>query len=281
VGTRSLLPRLADDQQKGKIPVSSVIQTILARKSVRAYEEQAIPVDVRDTILQAALRAPTAGNMMLYSVLFVSDQEIKEKLVKTCDNQPFIARAPLVLLFLADYQRWYDYFKFSGVRRYCEAQGSQMLKPEEGDLFLACCDALVAAQTAVLAAESLGVGSCYIGDIMENYETHKDLFDLPQYVFPICLLCFGYPTEQQKRRPMTPRFDSRYVVFENQYKRLSEDELRAMMHDRSLEGKAEAGDQINLGLRTYRRKFSADFAVEMRRSVRAMLDTWCGPADNP
>ena len=80
-----------------------------------------------------------------------------------------------------------------------------MRKPQEGDLFLACSDALIAAQTAVVAAESLGIGSCYIGDIMENYEAHRDLFGLPQYVFPICLLCFGYPTQGQMQRPMTPR----------------------------------------------------------------------------
>jgi nitroreductase len=260
--------------------MNAVIQTILARKSVRAYEDRDIPSDVRDAILQAALRAPTAGNMMLYSILEVSDQGIKDRLVETCDNQPFIARAPLVLLFLADYQRWYDYFKVSGVEGYCEERGGQMLNPEEGDLFLACCDALVAAQTAVIAAESLGVGSCYIGDIMENYEIHKDLFDLPKYVFPICLLCLGYPTEQQKRRPTTPRFDRRYIIFENRYHRLSEGEFRAMMHARSQEGLAETGDQINLGLKMYRRKFSADFAVEMRRSVRAILDAWCGPTND-
>ena len=60
-------------------------------------------------------------------------------------------------------------------------------------LFLACCDALIAAQTAVIAAESLGIGTCYIGDIMENYEEHEELFGLPKYVFPIRLICFGYP----------------------------------------------------------------------------------------
>ncbi len=255
--------------------MNAVIQTILARKSVRAFEERGIPADIQEMIFQAALRAPTAGNMMLYSILEVSDQGIKDRLVETCDNQPFIAKAPLVMLFLADYQRWYDYFKVSGVQGYCEEQGDQMLKPEEGDLFLACCDALIAAQTAVIAAESLGVGSCYIGDIMENYETHRELFVLPQYVFPICLLCFGYPTEQQKRRPMTTRFDRRYIVFENRYHRFSGDEFSAMMHEHSLAVTAGEGDQINLGLKMYRRKFSADFAVEMRRSVSAMLDAWC------
>ena len=153
--------------------MNPVIETILKRKSVRAYEKKAIDPKVREELLQATLRAPTAGNLMLYSIVEVSDQHIKNKLVKTCDNQPFIARAPLVWLFLADYQRWFDYFLTSGVEQLCEQNKTPMRKPEEGDLFLACCDALIAAQTAVIAAESLGLGSCYIGDIMENYAAQR------------------------------------------------------------------------------------------------------------
>ena len=106
-----------------------------------------------------------------------------------------------------------------------------MRKPEEGDLFLACCDALIAAQTAVIAAESLGLGSCYIGDIMENYEVHRELFDLPKYVFPICLLCFGYPTPQQIEREQTPRFQEKFILFENHYHRLDGQEFEEMFHD--------------------------------------------------
>ena len=169
--------------------MNEAMELLLNRKSVRAYEDREISEEVKGQILAAALRAPTAGNMTLYSIIEVRDQVVKKTLVRTCDNQPFIARAPLVLLFLADYQRWMDYFLTSGVEQICEDQGRAVRRPQEGDLILACCDALIAAQTAVVAAESLGVGSCYIGDIMENYKEHRDLFDLPRYVFPISLIC--------------------------------------------------------------------------------------------
>jgi len=195
--------------------MNQTMELLLNRKSVRAYEGKEISKEVKEKILAATLRAPTAGNMMLYSIIEVKDQDAKDKLVRTCDNQPLIARAPLVLLFLADYQRWYDYFQVSGVEQICDQEGTAMRKPKEGDLFLACCDALIAAQTAVIAAESLGIGSCYIGDIMENYEEHKELFGLPKYVFPISLVCFGYPTRQQQERELTRRFDERYVIFGN------------------------------------------------------------------
>jgi FMN reductase (NADPH)/FMN reductase [NAD(P)H] len=95
--------------------MNQVIDTILKRKSIRAYLKKPIAPEVRAELLRATLRAPTAGNLMLYSIIEVTDQSLKNKLVRTCDNQPFIARAPLVWLFLADYQRWFDYFISSGV----------------------------------------------------------------------------------------------------------------------------------------------------------------------
>ncbi|NIS81357.1 MAG: nitroreductase [Anaerolineales bacterium] len=254
--------------------MNATIEVILNRKSVRAYEDKPIPVEVRDMILHAAMRAPTAGNMMLYSIIEVRDQAAKNRLVETCDHQPFIAEAPLVLLFLADYQRWYDYFLTSGVDQICEREGVPMLRPEEGDLFLACCDVLIAAQTAVIAAESLGLGSCYIGDILENYEIHKHMFDLPRYVLPICLLCFGYPTQEQKDRERTKRFDRQFIVFEDRYKRLGEDGFEEMMRDRGVAGASGVGGRPDFGVQMYERKFSADFAKEMRRSVRVMLSAW-------
>jgi len=257
--------------------MNQVIEVIHNRKSVRAYEDKPLPKDVRDMILKSAMRAPTAGNMMLYSIIEVSDQEAKNKLVETCDNQPFIAKAPLVLIFLADYQRWYDYFTVSGVGQFCEDKGVSMVKPEEGDLFLACCDALIAAQTSVIAAESMGVGSCYIGDILENYEIHREMFALPQYAIPICMVCFGYPTKEQKERERTERFGEEFIVFKNRYRRLGEDKFKVMyvgMHERTMAGSADKRDQPNVGLRMYKRKFSAEYAVEMRRSVHAILEAW-------
>lgn len=259
--------------------MNQVIDVLLKRKSTRAYEQKEISPDVKAQILQAALRAPTAGNMMLYSIVNVTDQGIKDRLAKTCDDQPFIAKAPLVWLFLADYQRWQDYFVACGVEQICAEKNEHMRKPGEGDLFLACCDALIAAQNAVIAAESLGLGSCYIGDILEQYETHKELFNLPKYVFPICLVCFGYPTEQQKNLELSKRFDEKFIVFENQYQRLEKQEFDEMFnqrHQQMFNGRASIEGSTNVGQVMYRRKFSAEFSLEMTRSVRAMLKDWAG-----
>jgi len=257
--------------------MNPVISVLMNRRSVRAYAERKISRNVKDEILAAAMRAPTAGNMMLYSIIEVQDQTIKDALVKTCDNQDFIARAPWVLLFLSDYQRWYDYFLVSGVAPLCEQRNIPMRKPEEGDMFLASCDALIAAQTAVIAAESLGIGSCYIGDITEHYEVHKKLFCLPQYVVPICLVCFGYPAVDQKKREQTGRFDREFVVFENRYRRLDQNGFKKMFEARQQQAFRESETvegTSNFGQLTYSRKFDVDYAKERNRSVREILKAW-------
>jgi nitroreductase len=257
--------------------MNPVLEVIQNRKSVRAYLDKPILQAEKDVIINAALRSPTAGNMMLYSIIEVNDRKTKDELVKTCDNQPFIAKAPLVLLFLADYQRWYDYFIASHVPQMCDEANIKMRKPVEGDLFLACCDALIAAQTAVIAAESMGIGSCYIGDIMENYETHKTMFNLPRYVFPITLTCFGYPTRQQQDRPLTERFDRKYIVHQDRYNHLTSGDFDAMhqsRHAQLFKDKASLKGAENLGQLMYKRKFDSEFSREMSRSVRAILESW-------
>ena len=252
--------------------MNETINLIQNRRSIRSYEKKLISQENKNLIIYSAMRSPTAGNMMLYSILEVEGQEIKDKLVKSCDNQPFIAKAPFVLLFLADYQRWMDYFAVCDIDSFCENEKLTQRNPQEGDLLLACCDALIAAQTAVIAAESLGIGSCYIGDIMENYEFHKELFNLPKYTFPIILLCFGYPKEKLFNKELKPRFPQEYIHFKNEYKRFNNDDFEKMYKTREL--KHYNANAANFGQYMYSKKFVADFTLEMTRSVRKTIQDW-------
>ena len=177
--------------------MNQIIQSLMARKSVRSFTDQEIPEEIVQVILEASTQAPTAGNQQLYTILRITDPEKKHRLSISCDHQPFIEKAKLVLVYCADCLKWYTAFKESG----CDPRD-----PGAGDLLLAVCDAVIAAQNAVVAAESFGIGSCYIGDIMENIEEQRDILDLPPYVFPAAMLVFGYPTEQQilrKKRGIT------------------------------------------------------------------------------
>ena len=237
--------------------MNEVIRQLYARKSTRAFLDKPIPPEAKQAILQAAVMAPTAGNQQLYTILDITDQEIKNQLVKSCDNQPFIATAPMVLIFCADCRKWYEAFRAAG----CEPR-----RPGVGDLMLAVSDTNIAAQNAVVAAESLGIGSCYIGDVMENAEIHQKMLKLPRYVFPAAMLVFGYPTQQQKERVKPERVAMKYVVHENGYREMVEAELEEMF-------------AYKAGQRAYRdwmqafcdRKFNSDFSREMSRSVAQYL----------
>ena len=253
--------------------MNDTLALIEARTSTRKYAETPITPEEREVILHAAMRAPTAGNLMLYSIIEITDPALKQRLSETCDDQPFIAKAPLVWVFVADYQKWVDLFEFSGVSHMegVEHRGA----PGPGDLVLACCDALVAAQNAVVAAESLGIGSCYIGDILENAEVHAELLHLPNHAFPVAMLCFGRPAVT---RAQVPRYEDN-VVHVDTYRRMGETELRAfsdalegMFASRGLKPGIE-----NVAQDVYARKYAADFTVEMNRSVRVWLERWQTP----
>jgi len=257
--------------------MNETLKLIDNRKSVRTYIDKDISRNFKDKIIHAAMRAPTAGNMMLYSMIEVDDQSMKEKLAVSCDNQPFIAKAPFVVLFLADYQRWNDFFVESRVPQLCENDNLKMRNPEEGDLILACCDALIAAQNAVIAAESMGIGSCYIGDILENYEFHKKLFNLPDFVLPVTMICFGYPNENYPLKKPAPRYPMEFIHYKNKYKRLNSDDFKKM-YQPILEKYFSTGEFIegaeNIGQHFYLKKHSSDFMEEMNRAVRAALKNW-------
>ena len=242
--------------------MNEVLRQLHDRKSVRVYEDRPIPEDVKRAVLEAAIQAPSAGNMALYTILDITDPEIKQKLSVSCDNQPFIATAPMVLVFCADYRRWYDVFC-----KYVD----QVRKPDMGDLFLAEADTLIAAQNAVVAAHSLGLGSCYIGDITENYEYHKQLLNLPKYVVPAAMLCMGYPAAQQLSRAKPPRHAVASLVHENGYSLEKAGEMADMLAIQQGKSGEELADYIR---RFCKRKWSSEFSEEMSRSCTEMVKDW-------
>ena len=238
--------------------MTQTIRELIARKSVRAYEDREIGEEEKRLILQAAVNAPTAGNQQMYTILDITDRVLKERLSETCDHQPFIAKAPMVLILLADCRKWYDAFVATG----CEPR-----KPGVGDLVLAVTDTAIAAQNAVTAAESLGIGSCYIGDIMENAEIHQELLGLPEYVFPACMLVFGYPTPDQKDREKPERVAMKHVVHENRYRAMDADELKEMFGKKPVQISYEEWMH-----RFCARKYNSAFSKEMTRSVGKYLE---------
>lgn len=242
--------------------MNEVIKQIKNRKSMRVFEDKKISGEIKGEILNSAFEAPTAGAMMLYSILDITDQTLREKLSVACDNQPFIAKAPLVLIFLADYQRWYDSFCFED----CSPR-----KPGEGDILLACADAIIAAQNTVVAAESLGIGSCYIGDIIENCETVRELLELPDYVLPAAMVVYGYPVEAQRNRKKPVRFEKQYIVSENKYHRLTKEEYVKMHETRNEKSGFPDRNISEDTIALCKSKYMSEFSLEMNRSAAEYL----------
>lgn len=238
--------------------MNQVIQQLKDRRSVRVFQDKPIPSEEVSAILDAAVNAPTAGNQQLYTIINVTDPGLKAQLAESCDHQPFIAKAPLVLVFCADCRKWYNAFSEYG----CEPR-----KPGVGDLMLAVSDTNIAAQNAVVAAQSLGIGSCYIGDIMENAEQQRKLLSLPEYVFPAAMLVFGYPDAGQLERPKPPRSDMRHIVHENSYRDMDAEELKQMLSVKT--GVREFEEWIQAFCN---RKYNSDFSREMTRSVTVFLE---------
>ena len=159
-----------DKENHSSADSNMVLEQLAQRKSVRVFEKRPFSQEDKRRILSAAMHAPTAGNQQLYTILDITDPEIKEQLAESCDHQPFIAEAPMVLVFCADCLKWLSAYEEAG----CLAR-----RPGAGDLMLAVTDTAIAAQNAVTAAWSLGIGSCYIGDIMEQCETQRRILNLP------------------------------------------------------------------------------------------------------
>lgn len=243
---------------------NEILQALAARKSVRVFTGEPITAAERAAILQGAFDAPTAGCQQLYTILDITDPALRHTVAELCDHQPFIEKAALCLVFLADCRRW--------PRAYREAGVEAPRAPGAGDLLLAAADACIAAQNAVTAAESLGIGSCYIGDVLENAEAMRKALALPPHVVPACMVIFGRPTAQQQARPKPARFREEAVVCVNTYRDRTGPELR---EDFAL--RAAAGGQREFDFDAYlrafcARKYDSDFSREMTRSARVYLE---------
>jgi nitroreductase len=139
-----------------------------------------------EKLLEAAGRASTTGNMQLYSVVVTKDEAQKAKLAPTHFNQPTFKNAPVVLTFCADYNRF---------NKWCEENEAVPGYDNFLSFLTAAIDTLLVAQTFCIAAESEGLGICYLGTTTYNADKISDILNLPDYVVPVTTITLGYPDE--------------------------------------------------------------------------------------
>jgi len=256
--------------------MNETIEVLKNRCSLRKYDKKMVSDEHLDLILEMAMRAPTAGNMMPYSIIVIKDEQMKKKLSHTCDEQSFIENASVLLVFVADYQKWFDFYRINEVEKFCEDTSRSYKGPSEASLFLALEDALIAAQNAVIASESLGIGSCYIGDIMENYEQHQLILNLPKYAYPVAMLTLGYFPENHQKT-LRPRFLKKHIVFNETYQSLDDENIKEMyQHLETRFSKDNPYQAKNYAQLHYAFKTNSEFSNEMTRSIREVLKVWNG-----
>ena len=240
--------------------MNATIDLLKTHTSVRKFNDLPVTAEEEALIIECAMQGATAGNMMLYHIIVIRNQKILDALAVSCDNQPFIGSAQLGLLFVVDNNKWQKYFEARGVTDHGVPYG----RPEIPDMVLGMQDAMIAAQNAVVAAESMNIGTCYIGDIMEKVEYHKDLFNLPDFTMPATLVVMG---KYDKKPSVRRRFDKAYVVSQEVYPSVDKHFVDGMF------ALTEA-NQADFAQKFYSRKIEADFYKEMIRSIKVALKQW-------
>lgn len=182
-----------------------MITTILNHRSIRKYSEREIPQHILDEILKAASRASTTGNMQVYSIIVTKDPGLKEKLWEAHFKQNMVKQAPVVLTFCADFNRF---------NKWCSFRDAHPGYDNFLSFITAATDALLAAQNCALAAESHGLGICYLGTTVYNADKIIEILDMPESVVPVTTLVAGYPLETPE---LTDRLPLEAVVHTEKY----------------------------------------------------------------
>lgn len=188
--------------------LNELLRCLLAHRTVRAYLPDALPPGTLETLVAAAQSAASSSNLQLWSVIAVEDAGRKARLAQIANRQAHIEQAPLLLVWLADLSR---------ADRMAAAQGRTLEGSDYLESFVvAALDAALAAQNAAAAAESMGLGTCYIGALRNDPERVAAELGLPPRAMAVFGLCVG---REDPARPaeIKPRLPQPVVVFRERY----------------------------------------------------------------
>lgn len=182
------------------------MECIKNRRTIRKYKTDDVPAELLNQLLEESFRASTMGNMQLYSVVVTRDKEMKEKLAPAHFNQPMVTKAPVVLTFCADFNRF---------SKWCRCRQAEPGYDNRISFLNAASDALLVTQNFCTLAEAHGLGICYLGTTIYNPDKIIDTLQLPELVMPVATITVGYPDEcpsQPDRLPLAG------IIHEETYK---------------------------------------------------------------
>ena len=182
------------------------MECIKNRRTIRKYKTDDVPAELLNQLLEESFRASTMGNMQLYSVVVTRNKEMKEKLAPAHFNQPMVTKAPVVLTFCADFNRF---------SKWCRCRQAEPGYDNRISFLNAASDALLVTQNFCTLAEANGLGICYLGTTIYNPDKIIDTLQLPELVMPVATITVGYPDEcpsQPDRLPLAG------IIHEETYK---------------------------------------------------------------
>ena len=195
---------------------NNTIDLLMGRSSLRNFSDREVPDNVIKTVLEAAMRAPTAGNLQPYSILVLKKSGLKDRIAKLFEGQPWVEKSPVHLIFLLDHYR---------LKRWAEAERAPFTAMKcLAHFIIGMQDTIICAQSACTAADAIGLGSVYIGTVIHLAEEIKRLLKLPDFTFPVTLLCVGYPAGGG--RSPTARLPYEAVVHEGRYGDFTDGEVK-------------------------------------------------------
>jgi nitroreductase len=213
--TQLLNYRYGNDKFNPDIPWSDTLATLLSHRSIRAYLPDALPAGTLEVLIAAAQSASTSSNLQAWSVVAVEDGNRKEELSKLANSQAHIGQSPLFLVWLADLAR---------LTHIAESRGLPYQGLDYLEMFLmAAIDAALAAQNAVVAAESLGLGTVYIGALRNKPQEVAQILNLPPHVVAVFGLCVGY-VDPVVKVAIKPRLPQSVVLHRETYNLAEQDQ---------------------------------------------------------
>ncbi|NLM48209.1 MAG: NADPH-dependent oxidoreductase [Epulopiscium sp.] len=186
--------------------MNETIRTQLEHRTIREFKDQKIPHQIFEQLLEVARRTATSTGMQASSIIRVTNPDMKKKIAEIC-NQEYVARVTELLIFIVDQYRNNQIAKEKNC--FVETAGDM------DRFFAAFTDACIMAQNIVIAAESMGLGTVYLGSILNDSERICELLKLPKLTFPVIGLGLGYPNQNPQ---IKPRMEMKLRFFENTYK---------------------------------------------------------------
>ena len=190
------------------------METLNKHVTIRNFKEKDIEDSLLRSILYSGTKASTTGNMQLYSIVVSKENSQREKLLPLHFNQPVAKNAPVLITFVADFNRF---------SKWCSISKAQPGFDNFLSFYTASIDALLVAQNVCVAAENCGLGICYLGTTTYNAQEIIDVLELPKLTFPVTTIAIGYPDETPE---LTDRIPLNGIIHSEKYLDYSKEVIR-------------------------------------------------------